>query len=207
MRKRRVCLTLLLLCFAFVATGSFSCGTARETPEPTTPGTTGVIHIGYGRIYENLSDLVVDADLIAAGEITRNIEVVPDEATRGGIKDTISAFRIETILKGKAQGEVVVSQEGAIGFAEEVGNPVFRPGEKCVLFLKKREEGRFSLLNGPRARYVITDGKVSSMNYVLRDTTDSLIPLGLMFWRIDLGRFTTMVTGTLSPTINPNSPH
>ena len=172
---------------------------SRDSSPPDFSGnTTGIIHVDYIKSYKSIGELATDADLIAVGTIDRTIEVVPDEATRDPRAQTYStrsAFQVERVVKGSADGEIVLSQIGAIGWAEEVGNPIFRPGERCFLFLRDSPEGIYYLVN-PLGRFKITDGNVYSMNYVL-PTGQSRPPLGLMFWKIDLEEFIGRVTGEM----------
>lgn len=168
-------------------------GCSRESRPPDFSGnTTGTISIDYVKSYNNIKELAADANLIVVGMIDRTIEVVPDEATKSEDPKnrtylTRSAVRVERILKGKVGSRIVISQMGAVGWAEEYGNPVFRPGERYFLFLRDGQDGKYYLLN-PLGRYSIKDNSVYSMNYVL-PTGQSRPPLDLMFWKIDLQEF------------------
>ncbi|MFH1146921.1 MAG: hypothetical protein V1736_04365, partial [Pseudomonadota bacterium] len=116
-------------------------GCSRGSLLPDFSGnTTGVIFLDYVKGYGSLGGLAADADLIVVGTINRIIKVVPDEATKSeSLKNrsylTRSAFHIERVVKGKADEEIIISQMGAVGWAEEYGNPIFKPGEKLFLFL------------------------------------------------------------------------
>ena len=181
-------------------------GCSRESSLPDFSGnTTGVIHVDYIKYYENIEELAADADLIAVGTIDQTIEVVPDEATgdtgdpRARTYLTRSSFRVERVIKGSAAEEIVISQMGAIGWAEEYGNPIFEPGENCFLFLRDSPEGIYYLIN-PLGRYRINEGNVYSMNYIL-PTGQSRLPQDLKFWKIDLEEFIGRVTEEI-PDIN-----
>jgi hypothetical protein len=173
-------------------------GCSHESSLPDFSGnTSGTIFVDYIKNYENLGELAADADLIAIGTIDRTVEVVADEATgdtgdpRARTYLTRSALRIEKLVKGNTDSEIIISQMGAIGWAEEVGNPIFRPGEKYFLFLRDGGDGMYYLLH-PLGRYKITDGNVYSMNHVL-PTGQSRPPLDLMFWKINLEDFISRV--------------
>lgn len=177
-------------------------GCSRESSPPDFSGnTSGTICVDYVKSYENLGELAADADLIGVGTMDRTIEVVPDEATRGQTYLTRSAFRVERVLKGKAEGEITISQMGAVGWAEEYGNPIFKPGEEYFLFLRDGGSGIYYLLH-PLGRYKIMDGNIYSMNYVL-PTGQSRPPQDLKFWKIDLEEFIDRVTEEM-PDINTN---
>lgn len=159
----------------------------------TTGNVTGIIHVGYARGYENLGEMAEDADLIVAGTIDRIIEVVPDKATKDK-EDPMSrmwitrlAFRVERSVKGDFTDEIIIAQLGALGWAEEYGNPIFEPWERCFLFLREGEDGIYYLFY-PDGRFRIEDDKVSSMNFVL-PTGQARPPVNLTFWRVDLDEF------------------
>lgn len=177
-------------------------GCSRESRLPDFSGnTTGDIFLDYVKGYGNLGELAADSDLIAVGTIDRTIGVVTDEATKNeSLKNrsylTRSAFRVERVVKGKADSEIILSQMGAVGWAEEVGNPVFRPGERLILFLRDGHDGRYYLLH-PLGRYPIKDNSVYSMNYVLSEGQPRP-PLDLIFWKVDLEEFIGRVTKEIS---------
>jgi hypothetical protein len=205
MKNRLTAALLLLLVIAALLT-QVSC--SRESNLPDFSGnTTGTIYVDYVKSYDSLGELAADADLIAVGTIDRTIEVVPDEATgetgdpRARTYLTRSAFRVERVIKGIAIWEIVISQMGARGWAEENGNPVFEPGERCFLFLRNGNDGMYHLVN-PVGRFSIKDGNVYSMNYVL-PTGQSRPPQGLKFWKIDLDEFIGRVTKEM-PDIHTN---
>ena len=199
MKKRLTAALLLLLVIAALLT-QVSC--SRESNLPDFSGnTTGTIYVDYVKSYDSLGELAADADLISVGTIDRTVEVIPDEATerpgdpRSRTYLTQSAFQVERVLKGNSESEIVISQMGAVGWAEEYGNPIFKPGESYFLFLRVGGDGIYYLLN-PLGRFKISDGNIYSMNYVL-PTGQSRPPLDLMFWRIDLEEFIKRVTAEI----------
>jgi len=168
-------------------------GCSRNNGLPVFSGnTTGIIHVDYVNSYENLGELAADADLIAIGTIDRTIEVISDKATGDQTYLTRSAFRVERVVKGDADEEIIISQTGAIGWAEEVGNPIFKPGERYFLFLRDSLEGIHYLVN-PLGRYAIKSNNVYSMNYIL-PTGQSRPPQDLMYRNINLEEFISRVT-------------
>ncbi len=195
MKKILVILLILLLSAAIMLPVT---GCSRETDRPDFGGyTPGIIYVDYVHGYESLAELAVDADLIVAGTIDRTLETVPDEATkdkqdpRSWMWQTRSAFKVEKSVKGDCPEEIIVSQEGAVGWAQEEGNPVFQPGEGCFLFLKKGENDIYWLLH-PDGRFRIEDNSVYSLNFVLQ-TGEARPPLDLRFWNINTDKFCSKV--------------
>jgi hypothetical protein len=164
----------------------------ESSQENNNSDTTGIINVGHMKNYENLSELADDADLIAIGTVDRTVEVVPDDATRdkenpqAQIRLTRSSFRVEKSIKGDFTDEIIITQTGAAGWAEEPSNPIFETGERCFLFLRE-EDGIYHLFH-PYCRFRIEDDRVSSMNYVL-PAGEVRLPKGLSFWRVDLDDF------------------
>jgi hypothetical protein len=193
--KRISSLTILISVFATVFLLLSGCG-HEESPQTNTGSVTGVIYVDYVKSYENLGELAEDADLIIVGTIDRT-ETVPDEATKdkedpiSRMWNTRSVLRIEKSLKNDFTDEITIIQTGAVGWAEEPGNPIFEPGERCFIFLREGEDGIYGLLH-PDGRFKIDDDKVSSMNFIL-PTGQSRPPIDLKFWRIDLDDFISRV--------------
>ncbi|MFC1946372.1 hypothetical protein ACFLXY_00475 [Chloroflexota bacterium] len=194
--KRIPSLTIVITVFTAVSLLLSGCNHESSQEDNNSSNTTGIIHVGYARSYENLGELADEADLIVAGTIDRTIEVVPDEATKDKKNPmsrmwlTQSAFKVEQSVKGDYTDEIIISQLDALGWAEEQDNPLFEPGERCLLFL--REENGIYYLFHPDGRFRIEDDRVSSMNYVL-PTGQARPPLDLTFWRIDLDGFVSRV--------------
>ncbi|HEY96460.1 MAG TPA: hypothetical protein G4O15_16155 [Dehalococcoidia bacterium] len=175
----------------------------------TAGNTIGIIHVEYARSYESLGELAGEADLIVAGTIDRIMEVVPDEATKDKVDPgsrmwlTRSAFKVEKSVKGDFTDEIIIAQLGALGWAEEYGNPIFEPGERCFLFLREGDNGIYGLLH-PDGRFRIEDDKVPSMNFLL-PTGQARPPMNLTFWRVDLNDFLSRIIESIkSDLIIPN---
>jgi hypothetical protein len=133
------------------------------------------------------------------------VEIVPAAWAHGPnleFFDVRSAFRIDSVLKGKAGREITLTHtvmktpEGwREAFAED---PPLRPGEKWVFFLRSGPTGYAGL--GPWGRYKIMDGKVYSMNRVLHDN-NSYRAAGLDFDGLDLSAFLVRVKDTLDSVV------
>ena len=187
---------VLVLWIALGVTIGVSCGRDNRDNRPIglNEPAGGGIGVDYPKSYDNLTELASDAALIAVGRIDRTVRVGPDGQPPRGTY-TKSAFRLERVLKGDKNGEVIVNQIGAIGQAEDVADPIFRPGEEAVLFLKTNGEVYF--LPGPWGRYRIVDNKVYSMNYVVNNTGYYDAPLDLNFHGVELDMFLKDIAETV----------
>ena len=177
-------------------------GCSSESGSPYASGSAaGQIYVDYINSYDDIGELAADADVIATGTISRTVDVLPANPAEA-IEDprhrtyiTLSAFSVEKIIKGDVKTEIIFSQMGATGRAEERGNPIFAPGEECLLFLREGSDGIYYLVH-PVGRFNIKDGNVYSMNYVL-PTGQSRPPQDLIFWKIDLDSFIARVTDAI----------
>jgi len=153
--------------------------------------------------YEDMEELCNLADLIVVGTVDRIIEVVPTEWGHGMIYDARSAFRVETVLKGKADREIVLTHMALAspdGWIEGmVEDPPPQAGEKWVFFLSITESGEYNNF-GPWGRYKITDDKVYSMNRVL-GSNNSYYEEKLDFNGVNLSTFIGIVKETLDSII------
>ena len=136
-----------------------------------------------------------DMDLIAVGKIDRVIQVTKlEESKRVDTYRTAFAFKIETLFMGEEAKEVVVYQLGspAVPTSGLEDDPVFKVGERHLLFLKKNIHDTYSTI-GPAGRYKIVNDKVYSLNYVLPDDTNYTAPESMDFNGIDLSTFTELI--------------
>jgi hypothetical protein len=121
--------------------------------------------------YKTFDELFLDKDMdmIAIGTIDKIVEITElDESERVKTYRTAFSFRIEKLFMGEDTKEVIVYQMGSpeepsSGFSDD---PMFRIGEKSLLFLKKNVHGSYFTI-GAEGRYKIVDDKVFSLNYVL----------------------------------------
>ena len=118
--------------------------------------------------YDSIGELCSESAIIAVGVIGRVVEVIQEKKN---LYFTRFAFRIEQVLKGEENEEVIIYHTGApdrpgSGLADD---PLFEVGEEYLLFLKLSESGRY-FHPGPWGRYKIIDGMVYSMNHILRDS-------------------------------------
>jgi hypothetical protein len=158
----------------------------------------GGLFVDYVKDYKNLSELGADADIIVVGRIVRTLEAGTDNAT-GSLPSTKSVLDVTNVLKGKPAPGIIVNQEGMIGKVEDVASPVFRPGERCVLFLRVSNDGKLYYLIGPWGRYRIVGSKVYSMNYVVRNNGYYEATPGLDFNGVLLNTFTRNITQAVQP--------
>ena len=149
---------------------SVSCAsTPPESPAITfAPGPSG--SASYVSSFQDMSELCNSSDVIVVGTVEKVIEVVPAEWGHGRIYDARSALRVDKILKGKIDKEIVLTKmalKDNNGWMEGSNvDPPFEAGEKWVLFLSA--EMSYNNL-GPWGRYKIIDDKVYSMNRVAND--------------------------------------
>ena len=189
--------TLAILITVITAVFLLFSGCNQESSQVKNTGNViGIIHVDYVKSYESLGELAEDADLIVVGTVDRT-ETIPDEATKDKedsrlrMWNTRSVLKVEKSVKGDFSDEITIIQMGAAGRLQEMGNPVFQPGEQCFLFLRGGEDGIYGLVH-PDGRFRIENDKVSSMNFVL-PTGQARPPVNLTFWKIDLENFISRV--------------
>lgn len=137
-------------------------GATKDTLDTKTSLPSVSISASYAGPFSNFAELFAASDMIAMGEISRVIEVT---SGHGSIFFTRFGFRIEKTIKGEVADEVILNITGSPDIpGSDLGeDPIFKPGERYVLFLHEYEEGRFYSM-GPWGRYKIIDGRVYSMN-------------------------------------------
>lgn len=161
----------------FVLFSSVSCSQDNDQITQNEP-TLQITEASWAKHYDSIDELCSDPDigLIAIGEIDRIIDVVasdPVNARWGPVYLYYTDFNfiIERVLEGKDTKEIIIRQTGADGKWEISDDPLFKPGEKYVLFLREYEPGASCVLGGPQGRFKILEGRVYSMNYVLPPKT------------------------------------
>jgi len=159
-----------------------------------------VANLSWASHYQDICELCTEADLIAVGEIDRVINETSDKVAEAEwgpviIYTTDFAFWIEQILKGKEAKEIILHQTGAAGKEEISDDPLFKLGEKYILFLHEYEAGKYFVLGGPQGRFKIIDDKVFSMNRVLPDKV--VLDPGLDVNRMDKESFINSVVANL----------
>jgi hypothetical protein len=149
----------------------------------------------WGHFYNNFREMFSDSfvDAVVFGEISRvvSVQIEPSPKAASGslhLAFTDFEFKIERTLKGKEAGMIILHQTGAEGDFEIHDDPLFKIGEKYVLFLHKYEEGKYFVTGGPQGRFKVIGDKVYSMNYAL--PPENYVPsVGLDTNAIDLGTF------------------
>ena len=182
-----IVMLVILLCIPL-----FSCTTPKEESIEQT-GT--LSEASWGHFYNNFGEMYSDSfvDAVVLGEITRVVSVQtepPPKAASGSLHLAFTdfEFKIERTLKGKEAVLIILHQTGAEGDFEIQDDPLFKIGEKYILFLHKYEEGKYFVTGGPQGRFKIIVDKVYSMNYIL--PPESYVPsVGLDTNAIDLGTF------------------
>lgn len=193
--KKKLTIALLI---AVMALGTVSCATADDGGDQN-QGT--ITSVSWAEYYADIGELCDAADLIAVGEIDRVISESSEkvaEARWGGVLlyTTDFAFRIEQVIKGEEVEEILLHQTGVAGKQEVRDDPLFEQGERCVLFLREYEAGKYYVLGGPQGRFEIIDDEVFSMNHVLPDEAIWL-SAELDFDGVDLESFIASVEASL----------
>ncbi len=141
-----------------------------STPPAITFAPGPSVSASYVSSFQDMDELCNSSDVIVVGTVGKVIDVVPAESGHGTIYDARSTFRIDQVLKGKIDKEIVLTKMAfkvTGGWAEGMNvDPPFEAGEKWVLFLS----ADISYNNlGPWGRYKIIDNKVYSMNRIAND--------------------------------------
>ncbi len=194
--KAAAILSLILLSLVYTA-----CNTDTQqisnTENTTTNNLITIVSVDWAIYYQNIAELYQGADLIAYGKIDRVIEVQAQTISHTDRGDNIHyntdfSFDISRVLKGDETGEAVIHQLGAAGKMPVMDDPLFEPGEKYILFLRKTESGICVVLGGPQGRFKVDDGKVYSMDNAYTDKI--MISPDFSYNGIDLEYFIAYIT-------------
>ena len=192
MKTTRLMLAATMALALFLEVASCKQGTGAITGS-TSPGGAQASWSGGG---SNISDLATYSQLIAIGVIGRVVETIQQSEH---MYVTAFGFRVETTLKGKPDGEIIIHQLGTADkpWTAVMDDPLFQTGERYLLFLRRgiNTPGIYAY-PGPRARYKIVSGKVYSMNYVLQNNQYTA-PEALDFNGVELTALTATITETL----------
>jgi hypothetical protein len=163
--------------------------------------------VSWAGSFDDFRELCNLSDLVVIGIADRYIELAP--ASRNHNKEpefynVTTAFKVNMTLKGPVLKEVGLTHsirklpEGWVEFMAENLPP--RPGERWAFFLRWIEEAGHYVELGPWGRYKIIDGRVYSMNRVLKDNNSYGAGL-LDFDGISLSGFVDQVNDTLNSTV------
>ncbi len=168
-RPWRIIVTILLI-IAIVLGILWGLDVLSARSNPTGQGQPVSSGASWAKSFEDMTELCAASDVIALGMVDRVIRVTRAQPS-GHLYFTDWAFRIEKVLKGRVTEEVTVHQTGAAGLGSEIAeDPLFRRGERYVLFLKRGAQEIFYNL-GPWGRYKVVDGRVYSVNRALEYRT------------------------------------
>jgi len=158
---------VLLACSMVLVTGMLSCsnsvGEIIDTEEGPPQRSGGGSSASWAYCYYSLEDMCAHSDIIVVGTADRIIEI-EDEYP---MYTTYWDFRVETILKGEDTGRITVPQMGSpdVPGSDFDSVPLFHPGDRYLLFLKKSETGTFYF--HPQGHLMVWEDRVYSMNYIL----------------------------------------
>lgn len=126
------------------------------------------IDVSWTRLYHDIASLKADSDLVVSGRVVRSTPVT------GNPPATDFTFSVDAVLHARdgqralAGTTIVIHQTGGIqnGQTYEVrDDPLFKVGEKDVLFLHQYVSGRYVVLGGPSGRFLVgADGMVRPVN-------------------------------------------
>ena len=164
-----------LLFIMLAVLGFVSCTTSDQTSnEANQTSSIPSLDVSWAQSFSSIDELVSDSfvDLIVVGEIDRVIGVTRNKAAENSrgpvyVYFTDFSFRIDSVLKGADTKEVLIHQTGAVAEGEIDQDPLFKPGERYVLFLHEYDSGKSFVVGGPAGRYSIIADKVYSMNHIL----------------------------------------
>jgi hypothetical protein len=147
MRRTIVSSTLLLV---LIVAGCSHTGHAYDTK--------------WSASYNNIHDLAVHSDVVAAGTVTKEIGHATDP---NGITRTDFEFTISRALKAAAGkpptpgSTITLHQTGGKdpsgNLVQAEDDPVFTMGEAATLFLHEYEPGKYYVIGGPNGRFKTTD--------------------------------------------------
>lgn len=141
-----------------------------STPPAITFAPGPSVSASYVSSFQDMGELCNSSDVIVIGTVERVIDVVRADYGPDYIYDARSAFRVDKVLKGKIDKEIVLTKmalKDKNGWLEGSNvDPPFEAGEQWILFLSA--DMSYNNL-GPWGRYKIIDDKVYSMNRVAND--------------------------------------
>jgi hypothetical protein len=194
-RAIRFRVELLVFCGSLVA-ASFL-GTRLLESDKAGPAQVGdsaqpLIYVGAARYpeYASLRQIVTASTLVVRAEAlraARSYQVFPanvplrklpkKKAAAFGVIETDISFEVQKKIFGKANPKHlrVVQLGGQTGRQRLIveGEPLSVPGLSYVLFLRKRSDGRYSIVGGPQGRYQVVNGKLT---LVSRDYSTAPVP-------------------------------
>jgi hypothetical protein len=138
---------------------------------PSGPQSTQTMRQGLWDGYATLGDLVSGSDLVVRVKV---LDGSGYSLQPGAAKSLLSWYTdtrvtVERVLKGSAQGEVIVLQTGLVGEPSTMWPemPVLKPGSRAVLFLKditnarKPEQSRATFaVVAPEGQYEVVGNRV-----------------------------------------------
>jgi len=125
--------------------------------------------------YDDVKGLGQNADLVVTGEITeKNKELKKDANNPVGLQ-TVSELKVDKVVKG--QGDIAtgtalnVKQLGGLDTNVAIiseDTTFLQSGEKVLLFLKKNDDGTYSLINEDSSIFTNNDDSKSSKSAIIQ---------------------------------------
>lgn len=158
--------------------------------------------VSWAISYDDLGGVTGASDTIVVGQIvgidsqTRSVLGQPRWGTEY-LYHTDYKFRVVQVLKGTANGDILVRQTGMFGKQELREDPLMRVGEQYILFLREWKSGSYSVVAGPEGRFKLINDKVYSMDIAAPDRNIEL-PQQLQANGLTKATFVESVSGILS---------
>jgi hypothetical protein len=149
----------VVLALGSVAFALGKAGIGGQGAQVSGPNTTRVIPATWPGGYRTLGDLRRDADAVVVGRIAG---VEKSYAGERGIPFTDFTFTVDQVIadpKGLVSGDSVLlhqtGQESNGTVVQVEDDPLFKAGERSVLFLRQYSPGKFFVLSGPYGRFTV----------------------------------------------------
>lgn len=128
----------------------------------------------WAKRYDNIASLKQEADVVVVGTITSIAAVIQNTVPGTGMVSTEYVFEVDQVIWNPQHqldsASIFIHQKGGMSGnirQKVVGIPLFDPGERSLLFLKRYEPGgaeHYSAFGGhPAARFTVQNGLVHPM--------------------------------------------
>lgn len=154
------------------------------------------MHASWSYNYGGIAELTNSSDLIA------RVKVVGESADDAGstvIGKTVFTAEVEELIYGDNENSVNIVMTGWIDhngkkIHEIDDDPLMYMDDEFLIFARKNDSGRYTILGGPQGRYVIDDGQV----YSLGSYTSKLSRSGEDFEKITGENYDDFISGIRS---------
>jgi len=162
--NRRIARTAAAAVAAVVLGTLTACSTSGPTPGPGAPKVVNM-NGSWAQQYRSLADLKAHSDVAVEGTITRATQEPGASTTNIPFTDfqfTVAATLYDPGHRAAATAgtpaTLTIHQTGGVVNDELFqfeDDPLFKVGEKCVLFLHEYATGRYMVIGGPTGRFAV----------------------------------------------------